>query len=241
MPKVYHTVQFMQPSLFSLSAKVCNVCLEEKPLDTDHFVRDRSKKDGYREMCKTCYSARRKMRYDANPEPHRVRSRVNRVNNLEYHRAYNRAYRPIKNAKERERYATDEAYRQKKKARNKLEDEKHPENRQGRLRRYRQKNLQQFCEYAVRRYARKLGATIDEVDYMRVLERDGLWCYICEQVIDPQARDKTKLSFDHVIPLARNGAHSEENIKPVHQCCNSRKHTRLLEEMTPYQRRGPHA
>lgn len=92
-----------------------------------------------------------------------------------------------------------------------------------------------------RRRARKRGATISVVDYNRILARDGRHCYICDKEIDPQLywRHPASLVYDHVVPLARGGAHSEDNIKPVHRVCNERKNVRLLEEMTPHQRRGP--
>src|SRR6266568_1485722 len=55
----------------------------------------------------------------------------------------------------------------------------------------------------LRRKAHKLGAVVEPVDYKTVLDRDGYWCYICEQPIDPTAKSKssTALTFDHVIPL----------------------------------------
>lgn len=89
-------------------------------------------------------------------------------------------------------------------------------------------------EYHRRRYAEKKAVTVGEVDYDRILARDGMYCYICEQSILPDH----KIDFDHVIPLSRGGAHTEDNIKVTHRPCNRRKFNRLLEEMTPHQRRG---
>ena len=77
--------------------------------------------------------------------------------------------------------------------------------------------------------------SLEEVSYERILERDGLWCYICEQDILPSQ----KIDFDHFIPVSRGGMHSEDNIFVTHMTCNRRKHARLIEEMTPRQRRGP--
>lgn len=39
-------------------------------------------------------------------------------------------------------------------------------------------------------------------------------------------RTDAKLTIDHVIPLSRGGAHTQENIVPACQPCNSRKHAR---------------
>ena len=91
-----------------------------------------------------------------------------------------------------------------------------------------------------RRRARIAQATTEEVDFRCIIERDGYFCYICNQTINPALRDgPARLTFDHVIPIARSGSHSEENIKPAHRACNQRKNAKLLSEMTPFQRRGP--
>lgn len=93
--------------------------------------------------------------------------------------------------------------------------------------------------------ARKKQASITDIDYQRIIDRDGYFCYICERAIDPLAKGKNGLSFDHVKPLAgkgeNKGAHSEENLKPVHFCCNSRKQARPFFKLTAHDRRGPDA
>jgi 5-methylcytosine-specific restriction endonuclease McrA len=68
-------------------------------------------------------------------------------------------------------------------------------------------------------HASKLGVPVSKVDYNAIVERDGLWCYLCESEID----ERQDLSFDHVIPHARGGAHSESNIKLAHLSCNKSK------------------
>jgi hypothetical protein len=60
-----------------------------------------------------------------------------------------------------------------------------------------------------------------------VLERDGMHCFICLKPIE----DKLQLTYDHTIPLARGGTHSEENLHPAHRTCNSWKNNRLPEEL----------
>lgn len=83
--------------------------------------------------------------------------------------------------------------------------------------------------------ARKKNAAIDNsIDYNALLEKHGMWCYICKQSI----LQGQSIQFDHVIPLVRGGPHHKDNLRPVHSQCNARKQGRLLEEMTPYQRRG---
>lgn len=80
----------------------------------------------------------------------------------------------------------------------------------------------------VRRYqARKLAATVEKVDYPKILERDGMVCHLCRGEI----ASLDDLHFDHVIPLVRGGEHSMSNIKPAHAACNLRKSDKLIEEL----------
>jgi 5-methylcytosine-specific restriction endonuclease McrA len=41
-------------------------------------------------------------------------------------------------------------------------------------------------------------------------------------------------TVDHVIPLARGGAHTAENLVPACQRCNDSKGTHLVEEWRPH-------
>ena|SRR3990167_7631701 len=60
-----------------------------------------------------------------------------------------------------------------------------------------------------------------------IIVRDGSICYVCKKWIDPTSRD---LTIDHVIPLARGGYSSYENMKVCCNSCNNAKGDLLLEE-----------
>lgn len=77
-----------------------------------------------------------------------------------------------------------------------------------------------------RRRARIAGATVERVDYRAILRRDGHWCYLCQQTVA-----SGDVSFDHVVPISRGGAHSRENIRVTHLTCNLRKAAKLVEEL----------
>lgn len=64
----------------------------------------------------------------------------------------------------------------------------------------------------------------DRVDYAAILERHGMICHICRGAIPSLA----VLHFDHVIPLAKGGRHTAENIRPSHALCNLRKSDKIL-------------
>lgn len=64
----------------------------------------------------------------------------------------------------------------------------------------------------------------EKVDYALILTDHGMVCHLCGGGIASLA----DLHFDHVIPLAKGGPHSRENIKPAHALCNMRKGDKLI-------------
>jgi 5-methylcytosine-specific restriction endonuclease McrA len=77
-----------------------------------------------------------------------------------------------------------------------------------------------------KRRALKRDATVEAVDYAIVLERDGMWCYLCETEIER----REDVHFDHVLPLARGGEHSYANVRVAHSLCNIRKSDKTADE-----------
>lgn len=91
---------------------------------------------------------------------------------------------------------------------------------------WRHKNPFTYREHNKRsKLNRKKRTGFAVVSYDIILERDGFRCHICGGEVDP-----TQLHFDHIVPLARGGAHSEENISVSHATCNLRKGTKLIGE-----------
>lgn len=60
---------------------------------------------------------------------------------------------------------------------------------------------------------------------LQVLKRDGYVCYLCELPIA-----KGEESLDHVVPRARNGSSSLDNLRAAHKACNRRKGQMSLDE-----------
>ena len=57
-----------------------------------------------------------------------------------------------------------------------------------------------------------------------VMERDGWRCHICSSLIDPGVTfGPEKYSLDHVMPIARGGGHTYDNVKATHWRCNLKK------------------
>lgn len=60
-----------------------------------------------------------------------------------------------------------------------------------------------------------------------ILKEHGRHCNICDLPI----AENHAVQFDHVIPLARGGAHTAENLRPAHRSCNAWKGDRLPSEL----------
>lgn len=90
---------------------------------------------------------------------------------------------------------------------------------------YHRAHPEQKREWTRRRRARIRGAAGGRTNYAEIRERDGDYCYLCGQPLGDAPFD-----FDHVVPLARGGPHSAENIRVTHSSCNRRKGARLVEE-----------
>ncbi|HMC70985.1 MAG TPA: HNH endonuclease signature motif containing protein [Mycobacteriales bacterium] len=69
------------------------------------------------------------------------------------------------------------------------------------------------------RRARKRGTQTERIDLAVVLAKHGMICHLCGDGI----ASLDDLHFDHVIPLARGGTHTYDNLRPAHATCNLRK------------------
>lgn len=85
-----------------------------------------------------------------------------------------------------------------------------------------QRRLAQKKERRARR-ARLRGAECGDVDPLVVFERDGWLCGIRGIPTDPTAKVPNFFTptIDHILPLARGGEHSYENVQCAHFICNS--------------------
>lgn len=94
---------------------------------------------------------------------------------------------------------------------------------------YRKLNPQVDVKHAAKRRT-QINATIENetvvaqfIKLIRTSKRVA--CYYCEKVISGK-----KAHIDHVVPLARGGKHSPDNLCASCPQCNMTKHARLLSE-----------
>lgn len=81
------------------------------------------------------------------------------------------------------------------------------------------------------REALKRGAEGAETfSYGEVFERDEWRCGICSSQVNPELRypDPMSASLDHIVPLAKGGAHSLANAQLAHLFCNLSKGDRAI-------------
>lgn len=223
--------------------KTCSKCGGEKSLD-DFYNRKRSR-DGKHVWCKDCCKAYN--RDPANKKRKNARQRERYANDAEYRQSqldwakekrqtdpeymrrlanesYHRNFEKNREARNERSRKWREDNPEKAKEVYRRSREKHIERARKACREWQKKNPERVRELVMRYHARKLGATVGIVDYEEILERDGLWCYLCDSAVEPD-----DIHFDHVVPLSKGGEHSMENIRVTHSLCNLTKADRLVE------------
>ena len=79
--------------------------------------------------------------------------------------------------------------------------------------------------------ARKRAATVESVNPTRVFERDGWLCHLCGGKTDRAKRGTyhpKAPELDHIVPLAKGGAHSYANTACAHRKCNAAKSDKIM-------------
>lgn len=83
-----------------------------------------------------------------------------------------------------------------------------------------------------RKRIKKNGRVDWEISIERLIKRDKGVCYLCKtQVnINVDTNDDYYPSIDHVIPIAKGGTHTWNNVKLAHRICNSYKSDEIKNE-----------
>lgn len=193
-------------------SKRCTKCLETKPR-AEFNARSRSK-DGLTVWCKPCISTYAKEHYGRTKAKRLAQSaawyEANRDRKLKTTRRW-MVVNAARNAENRR------AYR-----------EANPGWSRESTRRWRERNPERVLELSQERRAREVGTRIGRIDWR------ALWtgvCGICGDSIDESLRfpDLMRKSADHIIPLARGGTHTQDNLQWAHLICNARKGARMDE------------
>jgi 5-methylcytosine-specific restriction endonuclease McrA len=182
--------------------------------------------------CRICKVAYHKTWRAANKEHEREVNRRRLARDPEREQAYGRTYRAAhkEHIQEKDK-AWREANKEYQRDRVKAYAVANPERLAANSKAYALANPEKRAESRGRRRASKQGAIISKADYRAILAEFGMVCHICGGVIDSSSGqyDPNNLHFDHVIPLAVGGPHSQDNVRPSHAGCNLSKGTSLLE------------
>lgn len=174
--------------------KKCRSCGEDKPLDG--FFNSKSSKDGKNSECKECSHKRYKAHYEANKD------------------MWSANYRRWSTSHDRRDYYK-EWYR------------KNREHHSQRCSAYNKENTALFNFYSKRRKARVEAShgshTIRQL--AQKAEYYGYTCWICGEstTLDAKPKDRHRLVFDHVKPIAKGGSDCIANIRPICAKCNNYK------------------
>jgi len=93
---------------------------------------------------------------------------------------------------------------------------------------------------ALRRARKKGNGSAEPLTHGEIGERDGWICGLCHLPVDPALKWPHPQSrvLDHVIPLARGGTHTSDNVQIAHWLCNARKGARLDDELALFNADG---
>ena len=206
------------------AGKSCNKCGEWKPL-TD-FYRDSSRKDGRLTRCKPCANAGRAASVAKNSEHYRLYLRDWNAENSERRGLAAAArYQSNRDLRREQIRAWADANKEIVKRMNAKSYMRNREAVLERRRRWATDNPEAARIASAKRRSLLAGATIG------VLDLDAMWqacesiCYLCGVEMDWDIRHPSPLSksLDHIAPLSKGGAHSQENLAWVHLRCNVKK------------------
>lgn len=193
--------------------KVCAACKVQKaPVD---FTRAKHSIDGRNPVCKGCRKALKAAEYAQNKEAHAARNRAaylaNRDHRIVWQTEWKKANPDRVKSYGRVYY---ERNREKSIAYTYLWIAANPE-----------RASENFRRNNAKRRARKLGATIGEIDLAELWESQGAVCPLCGRSIDRSLRYPHPLSpsVDHIVPLSKGGSHEQSNLQWTHLVGNQRK------------------
>jgi 5-methylcytosine-specific restriction endonuclease McrA len=95
------------------------------------------------------------------------------------------------------------------------------------------KGMERIRSHEYKRKARKRKAYVEEVSRDEVMRLSGWTCHLCGERIPKGAIWPEPLfgTVDHVVPLAKGGAHAYFNCKAAHLVCNCRKGAKTVGQL----------
>lgn len=216
--------------------KVCTQCKTEQPLD--NFSINKALKSGLSSFCKSCAAIRRKVQYEKNGDRIRELKKGTMERTKKKRREYQQQYyysnreHNVQKAKEwREAHpghssAYNKEYYKTHKKENKERTSNYRKNNPEKVRQikadYRKNNPEAVQKHHMTRRARKAQNGVFEVSKKELQRLMKGPCVSCGSM--------ERINIDHIIPIARGGAHSIGNLQPLCKSCNSSKIDKTMTE-----------
>lgn len=181
----------------------------------------KARKKAWRQANPDKENARKRRWEQANPERTREHKRKWEAANGERKQAYYQANRARILANVQARYAAkrDEVAEYKR-----AHYEAHRDELIAKASAWAKAHPEKIREYSSRRRARERQLPSEVIDVAAVFDRDAGLCGVCGGEVDPE-----NWHLDHIVPLARGGHHTHDNVQVCHPRCNLQKGTRLLD------------
>jgi 5-methylcytosine-specific restriction endonuclease McrA len=210
--------------------KKCNKCGRWLVANTVNFHRDKFGKYGLKAQCKECVSAYKKEYYEENKEERR-----------EYSNKYNEENKEERREYDKKRY---EENKEKIAERHKQYYEENKEELIKRSRKYREENKEELAEKrkiyyktpqgqvvtfngnTKRRKREQRGNGITPDQWLEMMKYFDWKCAYSGKSINV----KENRSIDHIVPLAKGGAHEVWNLVPMYRPYNSSKNDKDIKE-----------
>jgi rubrerythrin len=184
--------------------KKCGHCKEE--LSVEEFQKNRAAPDGLQYRCKACT---------------RLASKACRVKRGHLWIGKTNPWRTRSDANRERSNASSRARR----ARN-------PEKQRQDHYQWRQRNPFSTALRCARNRAIELNVISDLTaeQWRLVVEERKYICHLCGEPVSMKIGTPERLSLDHIVPMARGGANTKNNVAPAHRRCNQSRSDMLLEE-----------
>lgn len=214
-----------------LKFKWCSAHEEVHP--TSEFIVDPSAPDGLRGRCRNIRNTRQRERFATDPE-YRQRHQENTRRGLKALLERNPNYfndRPSLKERDPEayqqmladkrlKYRTNEEYREKRLEAMRRTNAKYPDRRR---------------ERRVADKAKRRGASVEGVSLTLLAENwDGTCCLCGLDIPDVQYPHPAYINVEHLLPIARGGTHTQENVAYAHSYCNQSKNDKTMQEWEEY-------
>ena len=170
-------------------------------------------------LCKPCANAKALRSYYANLESRRAYNKAWREANYEYDKQRQRDWYKANTEYFENRYR---ANRETLLERKRQQRAANPGGESKHSREWRKRNPERWALRNRENQRRRRGEK--PVSYTAIIAEHGMVCHLCGGDI----AGLEDLHMDHVIPLARGGKHSAENIRPAHAVCNMRKGIKIV-------------